>query len=109
MFAKVLLASFIYDMTDIFCFSDKRIQNFFCIVCFVLFVLFALFCIVCFFSYVYKKCFVYLLLMDTDSASLQFIFVSQKKCSALEEDARRLMFEIAIGSKIFECLGRSHE
>ena len=32
-----------------------------------------------------------------------------KKCSALEEDARRLMFEIAIGSKIFECLGRSHE
>ena len=108
MFAKVSLTSFMYDITDIFCFPDKKIQNLFCIVCFVLFVLFALFCIVCL-VYVYK-CFVYLLLMDTDSTSLQFIFVSQKKkCSVLEEDASKLMFEIAIGSKIFECLCRSHE
>lgn len=34
---------------------------------------------------------------------------SKKKCSVLEEDASKLMFEIAIGSKIFECLCRSHE
>ena len=55
------------------------------------------------------KCLVCLLLTDTGSVSLQIMFVCHKECSILEKDTSKLMFDIALGSKIFERLDRSHK
>ena len=56
MFSKVSLKSFVCDIIDIFCFPDEDVKE------------------------IYDKnkiikCFVYLILTDTDSCSLQFTFI----------------------------------
>ena len=76
MFAKVSFAGFIYEVIKCFLFSRWKVQN------------------------LYEqnkiiKCFRYLLLKDTDSASLQIIFVCHKECSILKEETRKLIFKIA--------------
>ena len=90
MFAKLSLASFVYNVLDVFCFPDQRVKDL-----------------------LHKnkiiKYFVYLLLTNTYSAFLQFIFISYMERSVSKEGARKLMFEIAVGSKTFERLNRSHE
>ena len=58
MFSKVSLKSFVYDIIDIFCFPDEDVKE------------------------IYDKnkiikCFVYLILTDTDSCSLQFTFIAE--------------------------------
>ena len=89
-FAKASFASFIYDVIDVFYFLDDDTQD------------------------IYSqnktiKCFSYLILTDTDSASLLFVFVYQLDCEITETSARELIFEIVLDSKIRERLYLSND
>ena len=60
MFSNVSLKSFVYDIIDIFCFLDEDVNE------------------------IYDKnkiikCFVYLILTDNDSCSLQFTFIAERR------------------------------
>ena len=73
MFSKISLKSFVYDIIDIFCFPDTVITD------------------------IYKKndilkVFVYLILTDTDSCSLQFTFINELSCNISEDRARDIIF-----------------
>ena len=88
MFSKISLKSFVYDVIDIFCFPDTVISD------------------------IYKengiiKLFVYLILTDTDSCSLQFTFINKLSSSITEDNARNLIFEILI-LKLSNRLDTSH-
>ena len=58
MFSKVSLKSFVYDIIDIFCFPDEDVKEIFD-------------------KHKIIKCFVYLILSDTDSCSFQFTFITK--------------------------------
>ena len=73
MFSKISLKSFVYDITDIFCFPDEEVKEIYG-------------------RYKIIKTFVYLILTDTDSCSLQFTFITELKSSISEDDARKLIF-----------------
>ena len=80
MFSKVSLKSFVYDIIDIFCFPDEDVKE------------------------IYDKnkiikCFVYLILTDTDSCSLQFTFIAELRSKIWEDEARKLIFEILLLKK----------
>ena len=80
MFSKVSLKSFVYDIIDIFCFPDEDVKEIFD-------------------KHNIIKCFVYVILTDTDSCSLQFTFIA-KLCSRISEvEARKLIFEIVLLKK----------
>ena len=77
MFSKVSLKAFVYDLIDIFCFPDNEVEE------------------------IYPRnnvirCFIYLILTDTDSCSIQFLFINDLKSSITEEKARDLIFDIII-------------
>ena len=77
MFSKVSLKAFVYDLIDIFCFPDNKVEE------------------------IYPRnnvirCFIYLILTDTDSCSIQFLFINDLKSSITEEKARDLIFDIII-------------
>ena len=77
MFSKVSLKAFVYDLVDIFCFPDEEVEE------------------------IYAKneiltCFIYLILTDTDSCSIQFTFINDLKSCITEDKARDLVFEIII-------------
>ena len=77
MFSKVSLRSFVYDIINIFSFPDdelKEIYNRHDII----------------------KVFIYLILTDTDSCSLQFTFINKLTSSITENKARDLIFEILL-------------
>ena len=79
-FSKVSLKRFVYDIINIFCFPDEDVKEIFD-------------------RHSIIKCFVYLILTDTDSCSLQFTFIT-KLCSRISEDeARKLIFEILLLKK----------
>ena len=89
MFSKISLKSFVDDVIDIFCFPDTVVSD------------------------IYKKndilkVFVYLILTDTDSCSLQFTFINRLSSSITEDIARNLIFEILI-LKLCDRLDTSHE
>ena len=89
MFSKISLKSFVYDIIDIFCFPDTVITD------------------------IYKKndilkVFVYLILTDTDSCSLQFTFINELSCNISEDRAKDIIFEILI-LKLADRLDTSHE
>ena len=89
MFSKFSLKSFVYDIIDIFCFPDQIISD------------------------IYKKndilkVFVYLILTDTDSCSLQFTFINKLSSNITENKARDLIFEILV-LKLSDRLDTSHE
>ena len=89
MFSKISLKSFVYNLIDIFCFPDSIIAN------------------------IYNKndilkVFIYLILTDTDSCSLQFTFINKLSCSITEDRARNIIFEILI-LKLADRLDTSHE
>ena len=80
MFSKLSLKSFVYDIIDIYCFPDEEVKE------------------------IYErkkkiKTFVYLILTDTDSCSLQFTFITDLKLSISEDEARKLIFEILLLKK----------
>ena len=77
MFSKVSLKALVYDLIDIFCFPDQEIEE-----------LYAVNNIL--------KCFIYLIFTDTDSCSIQFLFINDLKSNISERKARDLIFEILI-------------
>ena len=80
MFSKISIISFAYDIVDIFCFPDEDVKKIFE-------------------KHDIIKCFIYLILTDTDSCSIQFTFIT-KLCSRIsEDDTRKLIFEILLLKK----------
>ena len=80
MFSKVSLKSFVYDIIDIFCFPDEDVKEIYD-------------------KHKIIKCFVYLILTDTDSCSLQFTFIAELRSKISEEEARKLILEILLLKK----------
>ena len=66
MFANTSLQSFVYDMIDVFCFSDHAVQEIYK-------------------KYQIEKCYMYQTLTDTDSTSLFFIFICDIGCVVSEK------------------------
>ena len=89
MFSKVSLKSFVYDIIDIFCFPDIEVREIYN-------------------RYEIIKVFIYLILTDTDSSSLQFTFISKVTSSITEDEARDLIFEILL-QKLGHRLDTSYE
>ena len=89
MFSKISLKAFVYDIIDIFSFLDLQVQEIFA-------------------QKEIIKCYVYLILTDTDSCSLQFLFLSNLNCRISEDEARDLIFDILI-MKLGQRLDTSHE
>ena len=50
---------------------------------------------------------VYQNLTDTDSTSAFFVFICDLRCSVSEKDARNIIFEVMLKSKVFDCLDLS--
>ena len=90
MFAKLSIKSFVYDMIDVFCFPNKDIQAIYDF-------------------YQIEKCFLYQNLTDTDSTSLLFVFICNLKCTLPESQARKVIFECMVKSKILNRLDVSDE
>ena len=77
MFSKISLKAFVYDLIDNFCFPDEEVQEIYA-------------------RNGILKCFIYLLLTDTDSCSIQFLFISNLKSTITEDQTRKLVFEIIL-------------
>ena len=90
MFAKLSIKSFVYDMIDVFCFPNYEIQQIYDF-------------------YQIEKCFLYQNLTDTDSTSLLFVFICNLKSTLPESQARKVIFECMIKSKILDRLDVSDE
>ena len=90
MFAKLSIKSFIYDMIDVFCFPNETIKEIY-------------------HQHQIQKCFLYQNLTDTDSTSLFFVFICNLESTIPESEARKIIFECMIKSKIFERLDISHD
>ena len=90
MFAKLSIKSFVYDMIDVFCFPNEDIQ-------------------LIYDFYQIEKCFLYQNLTDTDSTSLLFLFICNLKSTLPESEARKVIFECLIKSKILDRLDVSDE
>ena len=90
MFSKLSIKSFVYDIIDVFMFpnqSTKRIYE----------------------KYNIEKCIVEQNLRDTDSTSIFFVFICNLNSEILENEARKIIFEVMLNSKIFDRLDRSHK
>ena len=81
MFSKMPLKSFVYNIIDVFCFSDDKVKGIFD-------------------ENNIEKCFLYLNLIDTDSCSIFFIFLYKLECCIPESVFRNILFEIFKQSKI---------
>ena len=68
MFSKVSLKAFVYNLVDIFCFPDEQVEEIYAVNNII-------------------KCFIYLILTDTDSCSIQFLFVNDLKSNISESKA----------------------
>ena len=77
MFSKTSIRSFVYDLIDCFCFPDDEVQEIYG-------------------KNEIVKCFIYLILTDTDSCSIQFLYLSNLKAQITENQARKLLFEIIL-------------
>ena len=90
MFSKTSIQSFVYDLIDVFKFSDDVVKE------------------------IYEKneiqkCFLFQNLTDIDSASLFFIFICKLLCSINEKTARNIIFEVLTKSKVFSRLDLSND
>ena len=73
--------NYIYDIIDVFCFPNEEIRDIYAQ------------------NYIIK-CFIYLILTDTDSCSIKFLFVSDIKSNITESDTHSPIFKIITQSKI---------
>ena len=80
MFSKMSIKSFGYDLIDIFCYPDEEVKEIYA-------------------KHDIIKCFIYLILADTDSCSIQFLFLTRLSSQISEGDARKLIFEILLLKK----------
>ena len=83
MFAKLSLKSFIYDLSEIFCFPTKEIINVYK-------------------KYLIQKVQVFHIPTDIDRTAFKFIFISNLNRDVLEEKFRDIIFEFIIASKIYK-------
>ena len=90
MFAKLSIKSFVYDTIDVFCFPNEDIK-------------------IIYDRYQIEKCFLYQNLTDTDSTSLFFIFICDFESILPESEARKVIFEYMIKSKILDRLDLSND
>ena len=90
MFAKVSIKSFVCDIIDVFMFPNEKTKSIYE-------------------KYNIEKCNVYQCLTDTDSTSINFIFICDLGCVVNEENARKIIFEVMITSKILERLDLSDD
>ena len=90
MFAKVSIKSFVCDIIDVFMFPDETTKSIYE-------------------KYNTEKCFVYQCLTDTDSTSINFIFICNLGCIVDEENAKKIIFEVMITTKILKRLDLSDE
>ena len=77
MFSKVSLKASVYDLIDTFCCPSEEVQE-----------IYARNGII--------KCFLYLILTDTDSCAIQFLFVNDLKSKIAEDQTRKLIFDIIL-------------
>ena len=84
MFAKVSIKSFVCDIIDVFMFPDETTKSIYK-------------------KYNVEKCYVFQCLTDTDSTSINFIFICNKNSTVDEKNARNIIFEVFVSSKV---LGR---
>ena len=89
-FAKVSIKSFVYDIIDVFMFPNEKTKSIYK-------------------KYNIEKYYVYQCLTDTDSTSINFIFICNLNCEVTEEDARKIIFEVMISNKILERLDLSDD
>ena len=89
MFSKVSLKAFVYDLIDIFCFPDEEVEEIYAINNIL-------------------RCFIYLILTDTDSCSIRFLFINDLKLTISENKARDLIFDVLI-LKLGQRLDTSHD
>ena len=87
-FAKTSLRSFVYDIIDVFCYSDDVLKAVYS-------------------NYQVKRCFLHQNLTDTDGTSLTFVFICDHGCKINEKDPRKIIFEVLIISKIINHLDLS--
>ena len=80
MFSKMSIKSFVYDLIDIFSYPDEEVKEIYA-------------------KHDILKCFIYLILTDTDSCSIQFLFLTQLAVRISEHNARKLIFEILLLKK----------
>ena len=85
MFAKVSIKSFVCDIIDVFMFPNETTKSIYK-------------------KYNVEKCYVFQCLTDTDSSSINFIFVCDKNSIVDEKNARNIIFEVFISSKILSRL-----
>ena len=90
MFAKVSIKSFVCDIIDVFMFPNETTKSIYE-------------------KYNIKNCFVYQCLTDTDSTPINFNFICNLGCVVDEEQARKIIFEVMITSKILKRLDLSDE
>ena len=60
-------------------------------------------------KYNISKCLVEQNLSNTNSTSIFFVFICDLKCDVRKDDARDIIFEVMLKSKIFDRLDLSHE
>ena len=82
----ISLKAFVYDLIDIFCFPDEEVKEIYA-------------------RNDISKCFIYLILTDTDSCSIQF---NDLKSQITEDKARDIIFDIII-LKLGQRIDTSHE
>ena len=89
-FAKLSLKSFIYDLLETFCFSQKQITDLYK-------------------KYLIEKVKIFHILTNTDSTALEFIFISDSNSDVPEDKFRKIIFKIIVTSKIYKRFDTSHE
>ena len=90
MFAKMSLKSFVYDLTNVFCFLMEEVRKLYN-------------------QHDIIKCHINLNLTDTNSFSMLFNFISKKEFNIKDSDLRKLIFKILKHSKIAEGLNVSNK
>ena len=90
MFSKVSIKSFVYDLIDVFMFSNQEIQEIYQ-------------------QYQVNKCYLYQNLTDTDSTSMLFLFTCDLNSCVKEDKARNIIFDVMLKSKVFDRIDLSAE
>ena len=90
MFRKKSIQSFVYDLIDVFMYSNEEISKIYK-------------------KHEIKKCFLYQNLTDTDRTSVFFVFICKITCAIDEKDSRDIIFEVLTKSKILERLDVSDD
>ena len=85
MFSKVSIKSFVYDLIDVFMFSNQEIQEIYQ-------------------QYQVNKCYLYQNLTDTDSTSMFFVFICDLNSCVSEDKAQNIIFDVMLKSNVFDRL-----